>query len=250
MSEPNAEPTNRPIEGAKESPLAYFLGLSFHPNIKLDNKNGLEFAAALSDYIEPKNVSLESNQWSFSSARGELRIVIQHSGLHLQAERPSHPLEWYEDRFATALKRWQEQFSPEMLLESKAMIRSLLPVDGDAREFLRCHVMNMDPSRLGPMQRPLHILGVRMFFPPFVKKDDADESKSQVTDWGVNVKLESWIEDPSKLFVEVDGDWPRPEKWEEESVDSVVGRLQILMDYSKDRVIPFLGYSSEEDEDK
>jgi len=232
------------------SPLAYFLGLSFHPNIKLDSKNGLEFATALSDYIEPKNVSLESNQWSFSSAKGELRIVIQHSGLRLQAERPSHSLEWYEDRYATVLKRCQEQFSPQMVLESKAMIRGLVQINGDAREFLRCHIMNMDPSRLDPMQRPLHILGVRMFFPPFIKKDIADESKSQVTDWGVNVKLESWIEDPSKLFVEVDGHWPRPQKWEDESVDNVVGRLQILIDYSQDRVIPFLGYSSEEDEDK
>jgi len=110
--------------------------------------------------------------------------------------------------------------------------------------------MNMDPRRLDPMGRPLHVLGMRLFFPPYIEKDKTDQSKNRVTDWGVDVKLESWIEDPGKLFVEVNGHWHRPEKWDDKSVESVVGRLQVLADYLRNRVIPFLAHTSQEDEDK
>lgn len=243
------EPTHLLREGARVEPLGYFMAVSFHPNIRLDKKSAFNFAATLSDYIDTQNVQLESNQWTLRSVKDTLEIVLTSRALQLHAANPVHKRGWYEARYMTVLKRLEELSKPELILESKAMIRGLLHIDGDARDFLGSHVMNMEPQRLEPMGRPLHVLGMRMFFPPYVVKEQEQASEGRITEWGVNVKLESWIEDTSKLFVEADASWPRPAKWGESSLDEVAGRLATLEDYLEKHIVPFLAERPDQDQE-
>lgn len=249
MSGSAAQPTNLPSKGARVEPLGYFMAVSFHPKIRLDKKSAFNLAGTLSDYIDTHNVQLESNQWTFRSVKDTLEIVLTSRALQLHAVKPVHKRGWYEGRYMTVLKRLEELSKPELILESKAMIRGLLQIDGDARNFLGFHVMNMHPQRLEPMGRPLHVLGIRMFFPPYLVNNQQQASQRQVTEWGVNVKLESWIEDTSKLFVEADASWPRPGRWGGSSLDEVAARLTTLEGFLDTHVVPFLAQRPGQKED-
>ncbi len=234
--------TNLPVEAARIEPRGYYLGLSFHPAVKLERKAGFEFAAALADYIDPKTVAIEDHQWVFSqpisgSPRSSLRIVVLANQVQIAADFPEASKEWFETRQVALLKTFGERFAPELILGSAAMIRGTLAIDGDARIFLARHVMNIGEKPLEPLGRPIHVIGLRLVFPPFRVASDGGE---QVTDWLVDVKAESLAEDPSKLYLEADAKWQKPMQWSEENLELVVGRQDEVSQYLAKNVADFL----------
>ncbi len=245
MTSSNESRTNLPVEGAKLDPRGYYLAVSFHPPIRLDRKKGFEFAASLADYIDPSNVSLEERQWTFSqpisgSARSQLRVIIAPGRLQIHAEFPTHAKEWFEERQLSVMKKFKEHFSPALILHSAAMIRGTLPIDGDARTFLARHVMNISkPFR--QLGRPIQVIGLHLVFPPF---RTASEQGAKVTDWLVDVKAESLAEDPSKLFLEADAQWPETMPWNDENLSKVIERLETVSCYLEGNVKDFLQHAS------
>jgi hypothetical protein len=117
------------------------------------------------------------------------------------------------------------------------MANGVVEVSGDARAFLGGSIMLMHPRKLTPMARPLHVLGVRLYFPPFEDEDDRQ------TDWGVDVKIESWIEDSEKLYVEADADWHETITWGDGTAEALASHISTVTDFIKDRVIKFLHQS-------
>lgn len=242
MSDSPKERTNLPAEGAKIEPRGYHLGLAFHPPIKLDRKKGIEYAATLSDYIDPSSISLENHGWTITqpvggTPRSQLRVAITSSQVQVEAVFPTYAKEWFEQRQLAVLENFGVHFEPDLILHSAAMIRGVLPIDGDARSFLAHHVMNIGPERIRPLARPIHVIGLRFVFPPFQKKG---EKGPEVTDWLVDVKAESLGEDPSKLFLEADARWPRSMKWNKENLLATVARLGTVSEYLEKNVADFL----------
>ena len=242
--------TNLPVAGARLEARGHHVSALFYPLIRLDRKSGFEFAATLSDYIDPAKAELGAEQWVFSqplggSPQSQLRVVIRPDGIHVGADFPPYGQEWFENRAVSVLRKFGDTFAPEFLRGSKAMIRGVLPIDGDAREYLAAHVMKIDQKRADPLGRPIHLIGLRLFFPPFVKEA---EGKQERTEWGVNLRAESLMEDPTKLFLEAEADWQHLTKWDAVGIDGLVERLQVVGDYLQDNVLAFLRASDDDQE--
>jgi hypothetical protein len=249
-NDPGHEPTNRPKAGAKLETLGYHLSVQFHPEIRLEQKRGWEFGKALAEIIEPKKSDLQDELWSFVQPQGSspncyLSVTVRSSDIQLHVSQPVQSKEWFETRYGLLLGRFADFFSPKLILLSSAMIHGLLQIDGDARAFLGEHVMNMSPSRVDPFGRPIHLLGLRFFFPPFRRK--GKKGKEAVTDWQVNVKAESWLQDPSKLYLEADADWPTARQWTESAVNKVLEHLDEVGNYLEKNVVAFLQHRPKEE---
>jgi hypothetical protein len=260
MSQPEHEPSHRPPDGAEITPLVRALAVQFHPPIKLDKKKGLEFAPKLASAIDPREVSLEESRWLFSQPMGEntagrFLIGVRESQLSIEAMFPAESEEMFENRARVILKEFSKLFTPEVMLGSSAMIRATLPVDGDARTFLARDITKLEPERLEPLGRPVHLLGIRLFMPPFqyekrvsptkpassASKGKKKPSKTVSTiDWMVDVKAESMIEDTSKLFLEADARWQPPQEWNDKVCEEIVQRLGIVSNFLKANFIKFL----------
>lgn len=250
------KPTHRPKPNEKPVPRGYILGVDFHPAIKLDRKQGFEFAAVVSEYLEPQSVQLEENSWVIrqqlgSSASGGLEITIGQTAFRIEIQHPTHALEWIEQRCQSVLKEFEKRFQPKVILGSMAAYMGTMQVDGDARAFLARSVMKFDPGKLGALDRPVHLLGLRFFLPPFKAVTKRPKGKKSITEekvveWHVDVKVESLIEDPTKLYLEAEARWPAPSEWKRDAISRVVGHLASVTDYLQKSVVQFLQESSEE----
>jgi hypothetical protein len=246
------EPTNLPKPSAKIDARGYAIFLRFHPEIKLDKKRGFQFAGALSDYLNIEKNEFESHKWTFlESLAGEpasrFVITVSPNSIRLDIRFPTQGQEWVETRFGHVLAKFREIFRPEFLLQSEAMVRGALPIDGDARAFLSSNVMRMRPDRVDPFGRPIHLMGVRFFFPPFVNKKEGEES--HVTDWSVAVRAESLMEDPSKLFLEAEATWIEATPLDEGAASQLIEHLSTVKGYLENNVMKFLLAPPDEDDE-
>jgi len=243
--------TNRPLANAEIQPLGYLIGLQFHAPIKLIHAKGLEFAAKLSAHVDaPRGLDLQENQWTFSqplgaAPQGKFQVLVRESQLVLEAEFPTHPLEWFEHRYEFILSEFQKMFTPGLLLTSSASIRGTLQVDGDARVFLTTYVTKLEERRLSPLGRPLHLFGIRLVMPPFQEQQPPTGKRKKAkivrtVDWVADVKAESLLEDTRKLFLEATGQWPTPKQWDDKATKSVVDQLGIVYGFMKNNLVPFL----------
>lgn len=249
MDDSAQQKTHRPVEGAKIAPRGYYLAVTFHPSIKLERKRGYEFAANLTDYVDPSNASVEQHKWTFSqpmdgSVNSKLYVAVTTNRIEISLDFPKNAKEWFEERQISILKRFAEQFKPGMILESAAMIRGTLEIDGDARTFLARNVMNIDEGPLRPFARPIHVIGLRLVFPPFEVKR---ENETRITDWLVEVKAESLSEDPSRLFLEADGRWHKPATWSDDNIIAAVRRQNDVSSFLEENVAEFLKQSASGD---
>jgi hypothetical protein len=251
MSEGEHQVTNRPVPGAEIQPLGYVIGFRFHPPVKLIHAKGLEFAAKLSVLVDaPRGLDLQDNQWTLSqplgtTALGVFKVQVNESQLQLETVFPTHPLEWLAHRYEFIVSEFCKMFTPELLLGSFAGVRGTLQIDGDARLFLTTHVTQMEPTRLSPLGRPLHLFGIRLLMPPFRQHQTPKGKRKKgkvvkMVDWVADVKAESLVEDTTKLFLEASGQWPAPQKWDEGAVRRVVEQLDTVCDFLKSNLVPFL----------
>src|SRR5476651_2357318 len=112
---PPVEPTDKPDPNSELTPVGYMLGLTFHPPVKLDRKKGFEFAALLSDFIDPQNAQLTDQSWLFGqqvgdAATGGLQISILPQQIQFNFTELSYALEWVEQRCMAVLRAFEKQF--------------------------------------------------------------------------------------------------------------------------------------------
>lgn len=248
-----ASPTHRPPDDAKFEWLGFHLGVHFHPQIKLTAKDAHEFSASLSDYLEIDQVNLESDTWTLRSNRYSCQVVVTQSQLELHCEIPEEQQERYDVYYRRVLGCFEGPFQPQILLASKAMVHGLMDIEGDSRTFLAQHVLRLSPSRLDTIDRPIHALGIRLFFPSYAEEGDTVEGEgnehNRACDWDVDVRVESWISDPRKLWVEADATWDKPRQWDEDALEEVYGRLQTVSDFVKTTLRGFLTFVDDDQEE-
>ncbi len=249
--EPADEPTNLPQTDARINLRGYHLMLRFHPEIKLGVKRGHKFANSLADYVPFEKNEYESHKWVFTEAlagepSSKFVVTITPDSITLDVRSPSQKQEWVEGRIEVALKKFVEEFKPSLVLFSRVIIRALYPVDGDARTCLATHVMRMHPQKTNPFGRPIHVVGVRFFFPPF--RHRGPDGQEMTEEWTVDVKAESYMEDPSQLFLEARAEWFEAGAWNDEFTVKVLGHLSTAKEYLENNVVGFLKATPEGDE--
>lgn len=236
--------TNLPKEGGEFEPRAYVLAVQFHPGISL-TKNGYKFAADISDYLEARTLSLESHQWQLSQPLGNglLQLTVAPQLIQFEVHQPEQRLEWIAERCKMVLETFTDTFKPKVMLMQAAKVVGTRQIDGDARMFLAKHVSSLDTKRFTMLNRPIHIFGIRVTCPPYNKAEPKKGRKKQVVTavpFNVDIKAESWGEDPTKLWLEADAQWPGPFQWDSKNISEAVGHLQLVKDYLAKDVMQFL----------
>jgi hypothetical protein len=257
MSDENTAPPSRLSDDAKIDTRGYAMNVTFHPEIRLETKRGHDFAKTLSEIFVATQTEFKSDHWQFVLPQGStpncfMSVEVEPANLQFLVSSPEYSQEWYETKFAMLLRRFHEFFKPMMILQSSTMMHGLLPVEGDARSYLALQIGNMDPARVQhPFGRPIQLLGLRFFFPPFkVKKVEPGKGKNKktteaITDWQVNVRIESLLEDPTKLFIQAEADWIMPSKWDDEREKKVLAQLDTVADFMATNIVGFLRHNPE-----
>jgi hypothetical protein len=228
--------------------LALYLSVDFYPAIKTPRGVGAQFFAKLADAIELERVDLQSNQWTYigGGTCDGMQVVVERQQISLAANHPRNAEDFYKLRNTLILNTFKAAFSPEAILRSSAMARGLIYIEQgeDSRAFLAGSLMFLHPKKLNIINRPLDLLGVRMYFPP-------DEN----VEWGVDVRAESWADDPTKLYLAADADWSGSRPWDEDAVERTIESMSVVTEFMKTRLMnflhqpPFLGFDDEGDED-
>ena len=127
MSNAEHEPTNKPVVNAALEALGYVLAVQFHEPMKLVRQQGLQFAAKLSAYVDPRGVELQDGSWVFSqplgdSAAGMLQVAVHEQTVTLEARLPTNPLDWFERCYEIILDEFQNTFKPTFLISSTAKV--------------------------------------------------------------------------------------------------------------------------------
>lgn len=244
------QPTDLPAEGATLQARSWGLAVVFAPEIRLRRSSGLDFARRLTENIEPTDVNLGEQAWVFTKPTGEnpnskQTVTVTPNIVRIEAAYPVEAQELFETRSSSVLQQFSEQFSPTAIIQAAAMIRGQLQIDGDARKFLAHHVAHLEPEQVGPLQRPIHGIGLSLFLPPF--SIERKGQKKETTDWQLQLKIESLLQDPSQLYLEADAHWPQPTQWSKEAIRLIPDRLRILNDYLRSEVISFLGQKDQEE---
>lgn len=236
-------PTNLPKHGAELEPRAYIIAIQFHPPISL-SKNGYKFAADISDYLEARTLSLQPHQWQLSQPLGSglMQLTVGPELIQFEVGQPEHAIGWIADRCRMVLETFHDTFKPKVMLVAAAKVVGTMQIDGDARLFLAKHVSSLDTKRFTMLNRPIHIFGIRVTCPPYKKEQKKGKKKVVVAQapWNVDIKAESWAEDPTKLWLEADAQWPGPFPWDASNIKEAVSHLQLVKDYLAQDVMQFL----------
>ncbi len=82
-------------------------------------------------------------------------------------------------------------------------------------------------------------------FPPFefVHQEDTEpssEEQPEGQDWEADVRIESWLQDPAMLWIEMQGTWHEPMQWSDQVTEEIVDHLRIASEFVDNKLIPFL----------
>ena len=253
---PTDEPTNTLCADDPGQRLSYTLAVGFLPEIKIEQQKGMAFFSKLSRFVDLKNIGLQQPRWTFDGSGNYdgLKAAFGATNLSISFNRPPNAQDWHEERLRFIIGEFQKEFSPSYVVDCGAMVRTLLSVNGDAREFLAHHVMHLAPQRINSIGRPIHILGIRLMMPPFELVRDSEET-GDATDatspiareeWEADVRMESWLADPSKLWVEIKTTWQKPMPWTNEQTGAIVDHLRVASGFVTDKIVPFLRDQSAE----
>jgi len=231
--EGDSKPPRFPTAGNDIAWLSYRLLIEFHPPIRMSRKLGHDFTKQIFSAMESGSTEIESNEWVLRGAGvyDGMILRVEKDKVLLSVIQPENSEEWYLERFEHILDEFKRAFDPSIVLTSVATANGLLQVDGDARSFLGGNLMLMHPRKLAAFPCPLHILGVRLYFPSGDAEDDT---------WGVDVKAESWMEDPTKLYIEAEADWQGVEPWDDNTPHAQCHHVNTVREFMKTKLLDFL----------
>jgi hypothetical protein len=175
-------------------------------------KVGMEFTAATHS-----SASLELKRDDPPLKLSVMLLGPQVGQVLLVAGSPNRPLAFFEEEVEQVCAAYQETWGlPKQFLSRDASIRCLYSCQNCPHTFqyLWEGLLGKQESDAAAFERPLQGGGLRFVMPPL-----ADESPEPSM---IEVKVESFLKDPSKLFVETHITWPQPRQ---DNVFEIAGEL-------------------------
>jgi len=223
------------------------LAVSFVPELNMQKSDGLSFASRIERFAD--NVKFESSEWQFSNRRGNVSVIVTpsliemtHANLDVAMEQPLEStmtgLEYAEIDFTHILSAFRENFQPRVIAGVRVVSSFLLDTREDARSFLSETVLGFEPTKLSPLQRVVQGIGFKLVCPPFSGK--LPDGQNHDVDWGVDLKVESWLRNPRYVFVEADSEWGEPCRWENDIDTSLMERIGCVASFVNENVRQFL----------
>jgi hypothetical protein len=178
--------------------------LVFVPAV-LDEKKCREIFDRISDsHSIASYQSLPDGSVLMSSKNGKnnlTRYRIAKDRLIINYEQCGQSVNYYQALSDDFIKVFSAVTGNTLFLMHSVVLRKLAGVQDveDGRGFLAKNVLSLDDDKFKPFARPLHVIGLRMFFPPL---------KDQPA--GYDVKIESLMEDYRTIFIECTGIFSTP----------------------------------------
>jgi len=162
------------------------------------------------------------------------RVGPQVSGVSISSEQPQHQLEFFAKEAEAICQAWRQVWAANrvQILECRAGIRHLYSCRDHAFKYLW-------ENRLGQTAEDFHSLGrrpvlgggLRLIMPP--NREDAEPAQ-------IEIKIESFLQDSKKLFVESAFVWPKPRLLPADKDFDPDFRLQCVEKYATNQVWNFI----------
>jgi hypothetical protein len=280
---------------------SFAIELSVFPAIPLLPAKALALAANLSAAnVSLTDIHLSDESWDYrrptaseGQPYGQIKVTVQEDKIRIEHRFPATGLEFFE-RLVQAVTGALEkaEIAPQLALVG-VELDYIVDLKHDARfallEGLGLHSQDDDqPPKIACFDRPCHLVGLRLGFPPYIIKkeatkepsagDDAasddegaiedqeesagqdadDDTETQVDSAAATELGESWTaivtvttleDDPTKASIEVDGRWMAPVRWKKIDKE-IVERLNTTEKFLKEKAAPFLGHFTAKDDDE
>ncbi len=170
------------------------------------------------------------------------------SSISVSSERPAHTLELFSKEAEAVCEAYRQAVIKGQcqLLQCGARIRHLYSCREHAFKYLWEDRLCQDPQDFRYLGgRPVLGGGLRLFMPPV--KLPAQTKEKEV--WGpqedeepvqIEVKIESFLQEAKKMFVETLFAWPKPRLLSEDEMFDAEFRLKTTEDYATGQVCDFI----------
>jgi len=117
-----------------------------------------------------------------------------------------------------------------LFLMNSVTLRKLINIKGvnDSRDFLIKKVFKLNEENFKIFNRPIHMMGGHIFFPPIAENTTSHE-----------LRIESFMEDYKTLFVEAKSNFPQPIE-PKSGADTISKNLNITDEFINNNAISFL----------
>ncbi|MFL5240940.1 MAG: hypothetical protein ACJ8FY_02440 [Gemmataceae bacterium] len=204
-------------------------------------------------------------QTSQAEPRGMIRVTVEEQEIKVEHHFPAGRLERFEKLVDDVVAATRVIVNPRILLSTEITLEYVTKMGGDARQAildtLQLSEGDDDADKLAVFGRPCHVVGVRFMFPPYaIKKtkkaaesteelmdklaepdegsetgheeeedgDEDEESEGKGEDWQVTLTIESLVDDPHAISVEVTGRWLGGDPWQR--ISELVNKRLVLVE--------------------
>ncbi len=177
------------------------------PPVTVDNSSKLLFQTKLEQEHVMQPTSIEKGESSIAlaehpkSERSSFIVHMEADQLSVHDNFPPRDTSECIGRIDGVIRAAIEVFSPTFFARTSIYVRkqALAPGD-DARVFLAEKVLGLSDKRRRVFGRPIHMVGMTFFLPPYqVPGDEGGSVAEQATD-GIEVKMESLMEDCRDIY--------------------------------------------------
>ena len=181
--------------------------LSLAPSVTVDGAAKLAFQNKLEQEAMIELTSVEKGESNIALTAGS-RSTKSSCVVHMRPNRlsvaenfPPMVTEQCVERMDAVIRAGIEVFSPTLFVQRSVYVRKQASApDGDARVFLGERVLQLSDARKRSFGRPIHMVGMTFFLPPYqVQNGDVGVVVQQAPD-GIEVKIESLIEDMKDIY--------------------------------------------------
>jgi len=212
------------------------------PMPMIDQEHNLKFQSSLiSKGVDFANLALGENQiriWRNPPLPLEIRATAQISQpqpfgqILIIAPTPNRPLEHFVSEVVAVLEAFNQTWSPQnrRILSCDVTLRCLYQSTSEhAFQELWEERLGQPPDSLAKLERRVLGGGLRFVMPP--QQDDAELTQ-------IEVKIESFLRDTKKIFIETQFTWPSPKPPGPDFAPAA--RLSQANEYIKNQVHAFM----------
>ena len=176
------------------------------PPVIVDARSKLAFQSKLEQeaLIELTSVKKDENNVVLTagpkSTKSSFVVRMQPNQLSVAENFPLTGTEQCVERINAVIRAAIAVFSPSLFVRTSVYVRKQALAPGlDARVFLGESVLQLSESRKRAFGRPIHMVGMTFFLPPY-QVQNADKAVVQQATDGIEVKVESLVEDTKDVY--------------------------------------------------
>lgn len=201
-------PINKESKTSIHFSLTFVLAVGWKP----EKAKALDFQKALLDNgLDFSQTNMTATNYTlFRADQSPLRIVLESNGpqvsnIHIIAHNPNCDLDMFAMDAAAVCSAFQQTWSADQyqIIRQAAKIQHLYSCNSHAFSYLWEKRLGQSPDDFKTLGgRPVGGGGLRLIMPPFAKEGEEPTS--------VDVRIESFMQETTKLFIETAIVWPKP----------------------------------------